>query len=174
MPSYLQVTLTPVFVPLICLLGAVVQAARARRRARDADVVSIWVAWWFYGAMGVGGLIVFLSYMIAPDFMAGVLDFPVSVAFEHEVGVANLGFALAAVLSVRRSADARVVTAAGYMVFLYGATIGHLYETVVHGNLAPGNTGGILAYNLVIPAVGLGLARHQQRREPQLTGSGVA
>lgn len=158
-PPYLVVTATPLVVPVISALGALVAVARARRQDPSADAVAIWTRWWFYGAMGVGGVAVFLSYLLAPGYMAGLLAFGVSVPFEHEVGVANLGFAVGSVLAVRRSAEARVVVAWAYGVFLWGATIGHVYESLAHGDAAPGNTGGILVYNVALPVVALVLTR---------------
>lgn len=163
-PPYWLVTATPLVLPVLSALGAVLSVARARRRDPGVDAVAIWIRWWFYGAMAVGGVAVFLSYLLVPDYMAGTLAFPASVPFAHEVGVANLGFAVGSVLSVRRSTDARVVIAWAYGVFLWGATVGHLWESLVHGNLAAGNTGGILAYDIALPVVALVLA-HRGRTD---------
>ncbi|WP_256338923.1 DUF6790 family protein [Streptomyces sp. 2112.3] len=47
--------------------------------------------------------------------------------------------------------------------FLWGAAIGHVYQWFAHGHAA-GNTGGILANDVLIPAVMIALAARDVRR----------
>ncbi len=48
-------------------------------------------------------------------------------------------------------------------MFLWGAVIGHVYQWFANGDHAPGNTGGVLVYDLLIPAVMIALARRSLR-----------
>lgn len=47
-------------------------------------------------------------------------------------------------------------------MFLWGAEFGHLYQWFANGDHAPGNTGGVLVYDLLIPAVMIILARRSR------------
>ncbi|WP_405844197.1 hypothetical protein OG528_35845 [Streptomyces platensis] len=48
--------------------------------------------------------------------------------------------------------------------FLWGAAIGHVYQWFAHGDHAAGNTGGILANAVLIPAAMIALAALDVRR----------
>ncbi|BCK67499.1 hypothetical protein Srufu_014520 [Streptomyces libani subsp. rufus] len=48
--------------------------------------------------------------------------------------------------------------------FLWKAAIGHVYQWFAHGDHAAGNTGGILANDVLIPAVMIALAARDVRR----------
>ncbi|MBW0102475.1 DUF6790 family protein [Pseudonocardia sp. KRD291] len=161
---YVVSSATPMLVPLVCAIGAVISAGRARRRGAPAgETLEIWMRWWFRGAIAVGAAIVGVSFLIAPDFMATTIGFVIANDFQREIAFANLGFALSAVLAVRLGFGARAAVTAGYAVFMWGATVGHIWQSVVLGDHAPGNTGGILVYDVVIPAVALVLVAVQWR-----------
>jgi hypothetical protein len=61
------------------------------------------------------------------------------------------------------SARERVTIELGAGMFLWGTVIGHGYQWFAPGDHAPGNTGGVLMYDLLIPAVMIALARRSQR-----------
>ena len=51
-------------------------------------------------------------------------------------------------------------------MFLWGATIGHLYQWFANGDHAPGNGGGVLVYDVLIPAVMIILALRRSAWPP--------
>ncbi len=165
--EYASQLLSPLIVPIVVAIGATIVVARSRRTQRpEGWALEVWIRWWFYGAMAGGAIIVGLSFLVAPRFMAASLGFDLADDFQREVAFSNLGFALSAILAVRLGSNARLAVVAGYMLFLYGATFGHLFQQFARGDTAAGNTGGILVYDVVIPAVALGLVLRERRRAP--------
>jgi hypothetical protein len=161
-PVYIAVSFA-ISVLTTCLVPGVAAIGAAVRSRRSQDRLATWRRWWFVGAMGVGAGLVAISFLVAPVAMARTIGFGTADDFQREIAFANLGFALAAVLSLRADARGRLAVAAGYAVFLWGAIIGHVYEAVAHGNRGSGNVGGILLYDLAVPLVALLLVRAELR-----------
>ena len=77
--------------------------------------------------------------------------------FQYEVGVANLGLALAALYAAFRGYEARLAVGIAAACFLIGAGIGHIRDIVEAGNLAPGNAGPIMVTDFLTPIAVLAL-----------------
>ncbi|AIE73970.1 MULTISPECIES: DUF6790 family protein [unclassified Synechocystis] len=100
---------------------------------------------------------VFFGEMIA-EFI-GWADSP----FQAEVGFASLGFAMVGILAFRGSFDLRLAAVVGPACFLWGAAVGHIWQIFHASNLAPGNAGTVLYTDILIPVIGFGLLKLQQR-----------
>lgn len=48
-------------------------------------------------------------------------------------------------------------------MFLWGAAIGHVHQWFANGDHAPGNTGGVLVTDVLLPAVMIVLALRSRR-----------
>jgi hypothetical protein len=59
-------------------------------------------------------------------------------------------------------------------MFLWGAVVGHLYQWFAAGDHAPGNTGGVLVNDILIPAVMITLAVRSQRLAAARPSVGLA
>ncbi len=57
----------------------------------------------------------------------------------------------------------RITVGLGAGMFLWGAAFGHVYQWFANGDHQPGNTGGVLAADVLFPAVMIVLAWRQQR-----------
>ncbi len=90
------------------------------------------------------------------EFSAKIIGWPQS-PFQLEVAFASLGFALVGFLAFSRRADLRVKFAAvlGVTPFLWGAAGGHVYQLLVNGDHAAGNSGIILWSDILLPVFGL-------------------
>ncbi|WP_028933469.1 DUF6790 family protein [Pseudonocardia spinosispora] len=151
--------------PLIWLLVAVVGALiRTRHSSSRQETLETWQRWWAIGALGCGSLWMTLSFVAIPDMMATAIGFG-RTPFEFEIAFANLGLAVLGLRagSPSSSARERITIGLGAGMFLWGAVIGHLYQWIANGDHAPGNTGGVLVYDLLIPAVMIILARLSRR-----------
>jgi hypothetical protein len=71
--------------------------------------------------------------------------------FQYEVGVANLGLALASFYAAFRGFEARVAAGLAAACFLAGAGIIHIRDIALTGNLAPGNAGPIMITDFLTP-----------------------
>jgi len=150
-------------VPLIWLLVAVVGALISTRHSPSRHAaLETWQRWWAVAALGCGGLWMTVSFLTIPDVMATAIGFE-RTPFMFEIAFANLGLAVMGFRAVSASARERITIGLGAGMFLWGATAGHLYQFFANGDHAPGNTGGVVVYDLLIPAVMIIMARRAQR-----------
>lgn len=75
--------------------------------------------------------------------------------FQTELGFASLGFAAVGFLAWRGGYGMRAAAVVGPAIFLLGAAGSHVYQMVAYGNHARGNSGLLLAGDVVIPLAGL-------------------
>ncbi|MFF4754559.1 DUF6790 family protein [Streptomyces sp. NPDC002514] len=158
------------------LLFLVVPAAGAlvscRRRAPERRPAEIWQRWWVIGALGCGSLWMTLSFLTMPGAMAETIGFA-RTPFQFEIAFANLGLAVLGFRAASASPRERLTVGLSAAAFLWGAVVGHLDQWFAHGDHAPGNTGGVLLYDLLIPAVVIAMALRDMRQASALR-SGAA
>jgi hypothetical protein len=157
--SYFVETAVPLVFPVVALVGALV---RTRRSGPGAASSEIWQRWWAVAALGCGSLWMTISFLAVPDTMATAIGFA-RTPFETEIAFANLGLAVLGFRAASASSRERLTIGLGAGMFLWGAVIGHLHQWFAHGDHSPGNTGGVLVYDLLIPAVMIVLAWRSSR-----------
>ncbi|GAA4533176.1 DUF6790 family protein [Amycolatopsis samaneae] len=167
--NYLFQACFPLIVPAITCLGALVRSRRAHTRLERLE---IWQRWWAVGAVGFGSLWMTLTFLTMPDYMAETIGFA-RTPFLFEIAFANLGFAVMGFRAAKASLRERVTIGLGAGMFLWGATIGHLYQFFANGDHAPGNTGGVLVSDILLPAVMILLARRAQKLRNQVAPAGL-
>ncbi|RDG35014.1 DUF6790 family protein [Streptomyces corynorhini] len=158
---YIAQSAFPLFWLLVAVLGALI---RTRHSPSRQAALETWQRWWAVAALGCGSLWMTFAFVAAPDVMATAIGFH-RTPFEFEIAFANLGLAVMGFRAASPSATARerITIGLGAGMFLWGALIGHVYQWFANGDHAPGNTGGVLLYDLLIPAVMIILARRSQR-----------
>ncbi|MFI7000551.1 DUF6790 family protein [Nocardia sp. NPDC050175] len=157
--SYLAQTSVPLIWPLIAVVGATIATRHSPSRAAALET---WQRWWAVVALGLGSLWMTISFLTVPEVMATAIGFN-STPFQFEIAFANLGLAVMGFRAVSATARERITIGLGAGMFLWGALIGHVYQWFAHGDHAPGNTGGVLVYDLLFPAVMIILAYRAQR-----------
>lgn len=158
---YLTQSAVPLIWPLVAVIGALIHTRNSTSpRAR----LETWQRWWAIGALGCSSLWMTISFLAIPDVMATAIGFD-RTPFLFEIAFANLGLAVMGfrAASPNASARERITIGLGAGMFLWGAVIGHVYQWFANGDHAPGNTGGVLITDLLIPAVMIILARRAQR-----------
>ncbi|MGW4693533.1 DUF6790 family protein [Kitasatospora cineracea] len=155
---------------LFLLVPAVGALLSCHRRNRTRPAAEVWQRWWAVGALGFGSLWVAVAFLAAPSGMADAIGFAHS-PFQFEIACANIGFALLGFRAASASPRERLTSGLAAAAFLWGAAGGHLHQWFAHGDHAAGNTGGILANDLLIPAVMIALAARDLRREARATRS---
>ncbi|MEV7555766.1 DUF6790 family protein [Amycolatopsis sp. NPDC089917] len=150
------------------LVWVVVPAIGATIRARHADSprerLEIWQRWWAIGAFGCGSLWMTVAFLAFPDVMATAIGFD-RTPFLFEIAFANLGMAVLGFRAASASARERITIGLGGGMFLWGAVVGHVYQWFANGDHAPGNTGGVLVTDILLPAVMIILAVRSRRFE---------
>ncbi|GAA2018130.1 hypothetical protein GCM10009839_12780 [Catenulispora yoronensis] len=151
----------PLFWILLAVAGAFV---RTRRSPSQRAALQTWQRWWAVAALGCSSLWMTAAFLIGPDTMADAIGFTRS-PFQFEIAFANLALAVMAFRAASRSATPRERLTIGIVagMFLWGAAIGHVYQWFAHADHQPGNTGGVLATDILLPAVMIFLAWREQR-----------
>jgi hypothetical protein len=135
---------------------------RARHSTSPRERLEIWQRWWAIGAFGIGSLWMTVAFLVFPDTMATTIGFN-RTPFMFEIAFANLGLAVMGFRAASASPRERITIGLGGGMFLWGAIVGHVYQWFANGDHAPGNTGGVLVNDLLIPAVMIILAVRSQR-----------
>jgi apolipoprotein N-acyltransferase len=157
--GYLAQSAFPLVWILVPAIGAYV---RARHATSAQERLEIWQRWWAIGAFGIGSLWMTVAFLVFPDVMATAIGFP-RTPFLFEIAFANLGLAIMGFRAASASARERITIGLGGGMFLWGALAGHLYQWFAGGDHAPGNTGGVLVNDVLIPAVMVILAVRSRR-----------
>ncbi|MFG2116366.1 DUF6790 family protein [Streptomyces sp. NPDC048718] len=161
---YAVQTTFPLLFMVVPALGAMLSC---RRRGPGRPAAEIWQRWWAVGALGFGSLWITVSFLADPEGMADAIGFAHS-PFQFEIAFANLGLAVLGFRGASASPRERLTSGLAAAAFLWGAAIGHVHQWFAHGDHAPGNTGGILAADILVPAVMIALAARDIHR----TGTG--
>src|SRR4051812_45285755 len=149
--------------PLVWILVPAIGASvRARHATSAQERLEIWQRWWAIGAFGIGSLWMTVAFLAFPDVMATAIGFP-RTPFLFEIAFANLGLAIMGFRAASASARERLTIGIGAGMFLWGAVVGHVYQWFANGDHAPGNTGGVLVTDLLLPAVMIILAMRSRR-----------
>ncbi|GAB3897331.1 DUF6790 family protein [Kibdelosporangium lantanae] len=157
--SYLLKTSFPLLWLLIAVIGAWI---RTRHSPSRQAALETWQRWWAVSVVGCGSLWLVISFLALPDMMAETIGFN-RTPFEFEIAFANLALAIMGFRAVKATPRERITIGLAAGMFLWGAAIGHVYQWFANGDHAPGNTGGILIYDILMPAVMIILARRAQQ-----------
>jgi hypothetical protein len=144
------VSAVPVGLWVAALVCAGIAILRAPRPITFRLIVDKLLRYLFVFPLGVQGLWAFFSHVFMSEEAANAIGWEPS-PFEYEVGVANLGLALASFYAAFKSFEARAATAIAAAGFLAGAGVGHLMDIAQGDNLAPGNAGPMLYTDFLTP-----------------------
>ncbi|RSN55179.1 hypothetical protein DMH01_33195 [Amycolatopsis sp. WAC 04182] len=152
--------------PLVWIVVPAVGASlRARHATSSEERLEIWQRWWAIGAFGCGSLWMTVAFLAFPDVMATAIGFE-RTPFMFEIAFANLALAVLGFRAASASARERLTIGIAGGMFLWGAAIGHVYQWFAGGDHSPGNTGGVLVTDILIPAVMIILALRSRRLAP--------
>jgi hypothetical protein len=161
------VSIVPVLTWVAALVAAAIAVARGQRPFTPPFVLDRLLRYIFVFPVGLMGLWAALGHIVFPHRVAQAIGWQAS-PFQFEVGVANLGIAVAGLYAAFHGFEARLATNLVLACFLIGAGIGHIRDIIALGNFAPGNAGPILFTDFLTPAVIfvlLWLIRHFAARE---------
>jgi uncharacterized protein DUF6790 len=128
--------------------------ARPRTPRRLAEML---LHWSLVVNVGVAGLMGCYAHTVRARQTAEEIGWAPGSPFQFEVAMANLAFGVLGIACIWLRGLWWWATAVGSGVFLFGAAIGHVQQTALTGNVAPGNAGVILYYDFLLPIVHLAL-----------------
>ena len=100
---------------------------------------------------GFGGALIALPHILVPDYVAGYIGWEPGSPFQVELGFASLGTSLLGILCIWFRGWFWLAPVVSKSVFLLGAAYVHIRDILEHGNLAPGNAGPALFYDVAVP-----------------------
>lgn len=124
------------------------------RQARTAEGASRAVLTWaIFFNVGVAGIMAAYAHAFRPEATAAYIGWAPGGPFQYEVACANFAFGAMGILCLFFSSMFRLATIVGQGVFLLGAAYGHLQQIQVAQNMAPGNAGPALSFDVAVPPV---------------------
>jgi len=106
---------------------------------------------------GIAGVLTSLPHILTPDTIADFVGWAPGSPFQVELGFASLGTSLVGILCIWLRGWFWLAPILSRSVFLLGAAYVHIVDIQAHGNLSPGNAGPVLFYDIVVPAIAIGL-----------------
>jgi len=147
-PQVLEFTLSNFGVSMLIIAAFFMLLHRlVTRRVSGAEIVYRWLALF---VVGFTGIYAFVMHVFYPEISAQTIGWSVS-PFQYEVGIADLGFGLIAVLSFNASFGFRLATVIGNVIWMWGDAIGHIYQMIIAHNYAIGNAGSWFWLDVLIP-----------------------
>jgi hypothetical protein len=122
-----------------------------------ARVVEVFLLFFLCGQWGFGAIATALPHILVPDTIAGFIGWEAGSPFQVELGFASLGLGVLGVLSIWLRGTFWIAPAVGRSIFLLGAAYVHIVDIARTGNLAPGNAGPVLFFDIVVPVIVLWL-----------------
>lgn len=140
--------------PLLLAAGHIRLGAQSRTPARRIELFMMYLLAISVGANGIGGA---FGHLFLSDLIAEGVGWPAGSPFQLEMGFANLALGILGLLAISRRDGFRAATIIATATIGVGATLVHLWDIYLTGNLAPGNTIQNLG-NLLDPVLLIGLA----------------
>jgi hypothetical protein len=138
---------------VIGLLAATISILRTAHAHSLATIGDCLLAYYVLFPVGLLYLINFVYHVFFGEMSAHFIGWADS-PFQTELGFASLGFSIVGFLAWRGSFPMRVAAVVGPAIFMLGAAGGHIYQIVTQHNYAAGNSGLLLAMDVVIPLAG--------------------
>jgi len=161
-----------VFYFVVAVVTALIWQHREKRTRDHARTLEIWLVSFVVVLIGVVGVAAFIAHAFFAKSIAEQIGFPAGNPFQFEVAVADLAFGVLGLLCIKYRGGFMAATIIGASVFLVGDAYGHVVQWVNHDKTEPGNVGGPLIADIVVPVATIALlALHDRavKRGPATT-----
>ena len=127
---------------LIGIVAGIVHLILRRKTLDRAGKIELILLYCLVFGVGVVGAVAFVGHVFFPEHIAPKIGWQVS-PFETEVGIHDGAWGLLGFLAIWIRDKFWHAVVIGWSFFMVGAGIGHIKDTIVHGNFAPYNFGMI-------------------------------
>ena len=145
--------------PLLLAIAHILLSKQSQSLAQRIELFVIYLLAISVGANGLGGA---FGHLFLSNLVAEGVGWPTGSPFQLEMGYANLLVGVLGLMAVGRRDGFRTAAIIATTILGFGATLVHLQDIAVHGNLAPGNTIQNMG-NLLDPILLIGLTRWSAR-----------
>jgi len=125
---------------------------RTRHRVTEVFLLSFLVI-----SVGIASLIGFVGHVFFADRVASDIGWATGSPFQQEVAFANLAVGILGITCIWLRGNYWVATVIAATIFLWGAAYGHIMDIIVHGYYTPGNAGGALYDDILVPLITIAL-----------------
>lgn len=140
--------------PLLLAAAHILLDRQARTTPRRIEVAMIYLLAISVGANGLSGA---FGHFFLSDLVAEGIGWPAGSPFQLEMGFANLALGMLGLMAIGHRDGFRPATILATTIIGAGATAVHLYDIILTGNLAAGNTIQNIS-NLLDPALLISLS----------------
>lgn len=134
---------------ILAIILVILQKAFFTKHVRLSESLYSWIT---LLPVGIGALYAFAMHAFFPDFTAAIIGWQTS-PFQYEVAMASLGFGLVALLAFQASYGFRLANVIGLTCWLWGNTIGHLFQIITQHNFSANNAGSWFWMDIVCPLI---------------------
>jgi len=116
-------------------------------------VIGVFLLSFFVISIGISSLIGFVGHIFFADQIAADIGWAAGSPFQREIGFANLAIGILGITCIWLRGNYWIATVIATTIFLWGAAYGHVMDIIVNGNYAPGNAGGVLYDDILVPLI---------------------
>ena len=137
-------------IPFVGLVGAAVATLIAATTS-DHDLTRELFLNSIFWMVGIQGWMTGCGHMFFGEPIAESIGWPAKTPWQFEVGLASVATGLRGVMVRSFGAEFWLATILAFSVFYLGAAVGHVREMIVEKNFAPGNSGPIFFFDVLVP-----------------------
>ncbi len=140
------------YIPISIIVAIVYLLIDKEPRTRHR-VIGVFLLSFLVISIGISSLIGFVGHIFFADQIAADIGWAAGSPFQREVGFANLAIGILGITCIWLRGNYWIATVIATTIFLWGAAYGHIMDIIVHGNYAPGNAGGVLYDDILVPLI---------------------
>jgi uncharacterized protein DUF6790 len=140
------------YIPISIIVAIVYLLIDKEPRTRHR-VIGVFLLSFLVISIGISSLIGFVGHIFFADQIAADIGWAAGSPFQREVGFANLSIGVLGITCIWLRSNYWIATVIATTIFLWGAAYGHIMDIIVHGNYAPGNAGGVLYDDILVPLI---------------------
>lgn len=137
----------------ISIIVAIVYLLIDKEPRTGHHVIGVFLLSFLVISIGISSLIGFVGHIFFADQIAADIGWAAGSPFQREVGFANLAIGVLGITCIWFRGNYWIATVIATTIFLWGAAYGHIMDIIVHGNYAPGNAGGVLYDDILVPLI---------------------
>jgi len=138
------------YVPVSVIAALVYLLIDKQPRTRHR-VIGVFLLSFLVISVGIASLVGFVGHAFLADRVAAEIGWATGSPFQQEVAFANLAVGFLGITCIWLRGNYWIATVIVATIFLWGAAYGHVMDIVMHGNYAPGNAGGALYNDILVP-----------------------
>jgi len=148
----------PIILFILALIAFGLHLYFTKKTRTKKLVFEILISYLIFFVWGIGGIILFIAYVFLPYKTAAIIDWESGGAFQLQVGMSYLSFAILSILCMFiRMRHFWMATIIGYTIFLWGTAIVHLREMIIAQNIISGYASKYFYHDIIFPIIIVGL-----------------